>query len=234
MAGALERNRLLYEDLWRHVRLFPHDGWDAWREIAPFLDGGARAIEIGPGKLPHLPPGRAVFVDISTAALTELAAAGGKCVRASHPLPFADGAFDVACAFELLEHVGPDEALLDEIARVVRPGGVLFLSCPMNPAYWTYYDKVIGHERRYRAAELSAKLAAAGFSVERTAARPDRMDRWFGALFGFGMRWFTRPTLRVVEHYLPKVAAMEFPWRDGASLDEAEREGGLLARARRR
>ena len=40
-------------------------------------------------------------------------------------------------------------------------------------------------------------------------------------------------TSRIVKHYLPKVAAMPWPWLDGAALGDAELRGGLTARARR-
>lgn len=228
---AQARNHAIYNDLWRHYELFPHEGWSAWPEIQPFAAG--RRLEIGPGMFPHLPIAGTCFVDLSETALHALREKGGRCLRATSPLPFGDASFDVVCLFEVLEHVGDDHGLLAEIARVLAPGGVLFLSCPMNPAYFTYYDKVVGHERRYRAEELGEKLLAHGLRVERVCARHDRMDRWFGAVFGFGMRRLPRFTAGIVKHYLPKVAALPWTWQDGDALTEAETRGGVTLRARR-
>ncbi len=46
-------------------------------------------------------------------------------------LPFADGAFDTVVSFETIEHV-PHLPFLDEIRRVLAPGGLLLLSTPQN------------------------------------------------------------------------------------------------------
>jgi ubiquinone/menaquinone biosynthesis C-methylase UbiE len=40
-------------------------------------------------------------------------------------LPFPDASFDVACSFKVLAHVPEIERALSEMARVVRPGGVV-------------------------------------------------------------------------------------------------------------
>lgn len=55
-------------------------------------------------------------------------------------LPFRDASMDVCIAPELLEHVPPWETCLDEFVRVLRPGGVLFLSttnrlCPVQEEF---------------------------------------------------------------------------------------------------
>lgn len=42
-------------------------------------------------------------------------------------LPLADGGVDVCCSFNTLEHVEEPWAFLDELVRVTRPGGVLFV-----------------------------------------------------------------------------------------------------------
>src|SRR2546423_89000 len=83
-----------------------------------------------------------------------LAAEGGRWVRAGGLLPFGDGAFDVVCAFEVLEHIPDDDQALAEIARVLRPGGALVFSVPVNPALYSGFDAACEHVRRYDAPSL--------------------------------------------------------------------------------
>jgi GT2 family glycosyltransferase/SAM-dependent methyltransferase len=48
---------------------------------------------------------------------------------------FEDGAFGAVVAFEMIEHVEPQERLLAEIKRVLRPDGLLIISTPDRDAY---------------------------------------------------------------------------------------------------
>lgn len=45
-------------------------------------------------------------------------------------LPFADQSFDAAVCSEVAEHVPDDKAVVREIARVLRPNGLLFFTVP--------------------------------------------------------------------------------------------------------
>ena len=45
-------------------------------------------------------------------------------------LPFRDASFDVVCAFETIEHTDDEQALLREVARVLRPSGAFIVSTP--------------------------------------------------------------------------------------------------------
>lgn len=45
-------------------------------------------------------------------------------------LPFSNGAFDVVIASHIIEHLADPGALMAECLRVLRPGGVLRVSCP--------------------------------------------------------------------------------------------------------
>jgi len=47
-----------------------------------------------------------------------------------YELPFGDHSFDVVLSSHVIEHLRNPRPMLDEIARVLRPGGTLYLQCP--------------------------------------------------------------------------------------------------------
>ena len=91
-------------------------------------------------------------------------------VCAAERLPFGDGSFDCASAIAVLEHLDDDNAAARELARIVRPGGRIWITVPhayryMPPPVWPLYwwhDRRIGHRRHYRARELSTLFAESG------------------------------------------------------------------------
>ncbi len=77
-------------------------------------------------------------------------------VASATDLPWASQSMDICLAPELLEHVADWQACLDEFARVLRPGGLLFLSttnllCPkqqeFNLRVYSWYPGFL--KRRY-------------------------------------------------------------------------------------
>jgi SAM-dependent methyltransferase len=82
-------------------------------------------------------------------------------------LPFEDERFDAAVLGEVLEHIEDDRGALAEVARVLRPQGVLALSVPANPRLHGPSDVWAGHVRRYTRQQLLEACSAAGFTVHR-------------------------------------------------------------------
>jgi SAM-dependent methyltransferase len=81
----------------------------------------------------HLLDGNSVVgLDVDAAALEKAAALGIEPLQADvdEPLPLEDARFDAVVAGELLEHLRFPDALVAEIRRVLRPGGVLVGSVP--------------------------------------------------------------------------------------------------------
>jgi SAM-dependent methyltransferase len=82
-------------------------------------------------------------------------------------LPFPDGSFDGVTALDVLEHVPDDARALREIARVLRPGGVLVASVPAYPFLWGPHDEALHHRRRYRAGDFGRRVRENGLLVEK-------------------------------------------------------------------
>lgn len=79
-------------------------------------------------------------------------------------LPFHD-AFDVVGAFDVVEHVKDDLAVLISIRDAVRPGGGVLLTVPQHRFLWSDFDDASHHVRRYQRGELERKVRAAGLEV---------------------------------------------------------------------
>lgn len=79
-------------------------------------------------------------------------------------IPFR-GEFDAAGAFDVIEHIEDDRAVLRALREALVPGGGLLLTVPQHPFLWSEYDVRARHVRRYRAADLCAKLTEAGFEI---------------------------------------------------------------------
>jgi SAM-dependent methyltransferase len=88
-------------------------------------------------------------------------------------LPFADGEFDRIIAAEVLEHIPADIQAIQELARVLRPGGTLAVSVPRwfpEVVNWKlsqeYHDNPGGHIRIYTEEELRDKVTKAGLAFD--------------------------------------------------------------------
>lgn len=57
-------------------------------------------------------------------------------------LPFPDGSFDLVTAYSVLHHLADHRPALAEAARVLRPGGVLYVDLEPNRAFWHAIEQV--------------------------------------------------------------------------------------------
>ena len=140
------------------------------REVIAALPAGARVLDAGcgPGSWPYalrddldvtgfdikFPPGPPPRNDRTRVFRADLAR-----------LPVRDASFDLTVCHYVLEHVTELEACCDELVRVTRPGGQLYLSVPRAAAF---------DDRLYRFAGLFAKYAL--FKFRKRVEHQQRLD----------------------------------------------------------
>jgi SAM-dependent methyltransferase len=114
--------------------------------------------------------GRVTGVDIHPLALSYCRKRGlSRIARASVlDLPFASAQFDVVTSFDVLyeKAVANDLAALQEFARVLTPGGRVFLRLPAYDWLRGQHDKTVHTNKRYTAKEVVRLLVESGLLVE--------------------------------------------------------------------
>ncbi len=94
----------------------------------------------------------------------------------SHSLDFPDASFDAVTCFEMLEHVFDPKAVLNEMYRVLKPGGYVVLLVPSDNllfrVIWWVWTRTRGkiwdetHIQSFRGDSLPKLTQACGFTLE--------------------------------------------------------------------
>ena len=149
------------------------------RIVLNFCPDDALVVDVGCGSsriLAGLP--RAVGVDLRIDKLLFMRRTKHPLVQADGcALPMADGAFPVVVCSEVIEHI-PDEGgrLLDELDRVLAPGGILIIGTPDYGNWqWRWIEHVYNavapgaygdeHVTRYTFESLRDRLSERGYEV---------------------------------------------------------------------
>jgi SAM-dependent methyltransferase len=115
--------------------------------------------------------GEVVGVDLAWEALEPAHGRGlNDLAQASiERLPFRAESFDAVTSFEVVYHLGvaSDVLALQEIRRVLKPGGVFLLRVPAHDWLRGQHDRLVHTRHRYSRGEVWRKLENAGFSIER-------------------------------------------------------------------
>jgi SAM-dependent methyltransferase len=139
------------------------------------LDFGAPVLDVGTSAgtnlrmLRDLGFANVTGLDFSEEAIRFCAQKGLGTVRQGDitAMPFADDAFSLVVASDIIEHVDEDDRALAEIARVLRPGATALITVPAFPSLWGFQDEVSRHKRRYRMEQIVARISAAGLEPGR-------------------------------------------------------------------
>lgn len=92
-------------------------------------------------------------------------------VATAEKIPYPDQAFDKVFFIEVIEHLTSESAIkaLQEIRRVLKPGGMLFLSTPnrrnLRSRIWGERQSPDKHEHEYALNELKELISGNGFSI---------------------------------------------------------------------
>jgi SAM-dependent methyltransferase len=146
-------------------------GCGAGRHAFEALRRGAHvvALDTDEGELQQV---TSMFAAMSEAGEVPAHTSASAVIADATAMPFPDGSFDRVIAAEVLEHIPADQAAMNEIARVLRPGGVAAVTVPAwlpERICWRlsddYHTVPGGHLRIFTRGELELKLARAGLSV---------------------------------------------------------------------
>jgi len=131
-----------------------------------------------------------------------------------------DGPFDTAICFNVLEHVDRDTEALETIRIALAPGGRLLLLVPAHPALYGNIDRALGHERRYRRADLHRLLEQTGYQVEAVRpVNPIGALGWFVSSRVLGRDRIPKGPLRFYDAVVPVLRVVEaIPLPFGLSL----------------
>jgi len=175
-------------------------GFSAWAEYlgerskegVPFLGRlkGKKVLDMGCGDGVHLAidPENWVGVDINENTVRIAREKGYNVHRGSvTECPFEDGSFDAIVAYQIIEHLGSSDAyaMLSEISRLLKEGGVAYITSPMPSRVWSTFT----HIRPYPPEAIQKILT---YEVKETLSRIKGLQIDYVLYFGPRLKIFGR------------------------------------------
>ena len=226
------------------------------------LDFGCGAGTMSVGLAKAVEPGELHGVDMEESQIEmarAAAAAGGHDNATFHvgnvtALPFESDSFDVAHCHAVLTHVPDTQAVLAEVKRVLRPGGIIgsreFItdSCFFQPTlgdldrlFPIFRDRLLSNGAHPQmGVELKGALAEAGFSIVQTAASFESFGDSSGIEFAYGFwtNYFLSPAEvqtdidhgRTTQEEVDEMRHALSEWKDHPCAFAAHAWGEVIAR----
>lgn len=157
-------------------------GWDRKvKKMIKELGNNARILDLGSGnrrRADHI-----INLEIETLPNVDVVGDG-------HNLPFKDGVLGAVIIEAVLEHVRNPEAVVSEIHRVLRPGGLIYAGVPFIQGYHASPEDY----QRYTIRGLENLFSnfqklESGSCVGPTSALHWVFREYIGILFSFGNVW---------------------------------------------
>lgn len=144
-------------------------------EFQPYL--GKRVAEVGAGignftehllaagvsDITGFEPDRRMFAQLTA----RFAADARVQPSASYFTDGADGRYDSVVYVNVMEHVRHDRAELEAVRSALSAEGHLLIFVPALPWLYSRFDRLVGHERRYRLSDVEQLLHSCGYQIVR-------------------------------------------------------------------
>jgi SAM-dependent methyltransferase len=144
-----------------------HERPGYWRDVTRHFDPDCRLLDIGCGTgwLADFFD-RYTGLDGSADAVSRAHGQGRNVSLADvdQRQPFGDGEFDAVVMKDLLEHVADPVRLVEEVHRLLRPGGLVFASSP-DAQRWVWDDYT--HRRPFTRKSFRLLFADHGFTIRK-------------------------------------------------------------------
>lgn len=159
--------------------------WPVIKRCLP-LEKNIRFLDLGCGKgillsriLEVNPQLEITGVDISKIAIEtikkKIPSGTFHCIKENEKLPFKDNSFDFILAADVIEHIYDTDLIFYELARVLKPGGKIFISVPYHGmlkniivtfvGFNFYFDPKQAHIRFYTKGNLLKCVNEAGLKI---------------------------------------------------------------------
>jgi SAM-dependent methyltransferase len=151
-----------------------------------------------------------------------------KCDAQTQKFSLPDGSVDLVLFTEVIEHFsGSPAPALNEIKRVLRPGGKLIITTPNISNLANRLRRLFGrpldpdeaatgpksqqrHHHEYRMQELKSLVTSAGFSIESSAYLPGTEEALLHRSFPTSLPWITGAVYALIPLIIPQLRSYLF------------------------